>query len=1752
MKKILSQISIFLILSTLVILGGFFIKKPGKIGASNSKVITVTFATTPTTATVAKTPLKYNKDFAFSFQMDDASYDNYETGFKYMYGGTSLMDANGDSNLDVYGGLYFTDGSGRSQALSSHPFLGDFVWNSRNYGSNFAVLHPNAITANTFSGTNLLDAYNAGFNVINHSWSHAAVTTLGANYVYSYPSPHGSSTIDYDYELSQNEAEVASFGVPASLTLVPPAGDHGYIDPAFNRGYKFISSESSSFTYSAGTFPVPTDGLNVTNNIDLNHLLTYRKFYDDGRFIPNTTENINTYVDSIASKSRGANKYWAMGFTHRTGYSSGGLNWSNWTTLMDHLATTYGRAGDDSMWMAPAQEVYEYMGVKQNTVVSTNTVGNVMTITLDTSAVPNNYRRYALSMKVTSDAQIQSISYASGEFTAHSENLSTGLINVDWGAVFTSNDFTRAETMVATAESTRLQTSIDAATTYVNYLPASSEKNAFTTRLGNIVVVGKRFLINLGINSATRVQDAVSGSPTNGLWWNELNVNDSFAAERVSGVLYDTSNVASSITVALPQATNTVNDNLKTASASLEGAQATVDGTGLYPNAKMAKGIVIYSSVELPGKLEIRHLDTSKAYRVTLFGNTKNANGGKTLGYFTVQGAAGTTTSSRLQFYNNVGTNVSLSTGGTACNPATANPPCATAIFNSVSPVNTGGANGGVIYITVYDTVTANNITPINVIDISEVTPAKPIVNFTTSTLRSQGTGLVDFNYNLLDDNSSLIDFLSYEYSNTGAFGGEQHTATPKSSDGAHSGISNLTASPTGIAHNFVWDSMTDINGSEGTYYLRVHPHSPTQTGNYYQSSGVALDFKNPVQTNINATTTSTTADVLWSTQENTYSLVDYGLTNSYGSSTGSLSSGSTVMNHDILLSGLSSCTTYHYRISSRDLVGNNTVSSDQIFHTAGCPSPVASPSGGLFNAIQSVTLSATGSSTIRYAIDSGYPADCASGTLYSTAISITVTSTLYVRACDISNNSTLNTFTYTIDTVPPSAPVASPVAGLYNSTQSVTLSASGSDSIRYSTSSLPADCSSGTLYSTAISVSVTSTIYARACDNAGNSSTASFAYTIDTVPPSAPVASPVAGLYNTNQSVSLSAVGSDYIQYALNSAVTDCSSGSLYSTAISITVTSTIYARACDNAGNSSTASFVYTIDKTPPATPDSSPSSGLYNSTQLVVLSASGSDSIRYAMDSFPADCSSGILYTTAISISTTSTIYTRACDNAGNSSTASFVYTIDTDAPGSAVASPIEGLYNSSQSVSLSAAGSDFIRYSLSTVPANCSSGTLYSSSILVSASKTIYVRACDNAGNSSTTSFTYNIDTIPPSTSTTSPVSGLYNSSQSVILSSIGSDYIRYSLTGIPTSCSSDILYTTAISISTTSTIYTRACDNAGNSSTASFVYTIDTVPPSTPFSSPVPGVYGSTQTVSISSLGSDSIRYSTSATPIGCFSDNLYTDTISVSESETIYVRACDNAGNSSTASFAYTIDTIAPSLPTSFPAAGIYNSTQSVTLYALGSDSIRYSIASIPTDCSSGSLYSEPLSVSATVTIYVRACDNVGNSSTASFAYSIDLSSSSNSNNGGGGSSQIVYVSRFVPVYYSNPATIPVGGLMMPAINTTDTHIAVASNTTDIKNNSFDSNKILDLKPEQIVSKVQKISGILKSGDVDADVKILQKFLINQKKGPKAKELSNHALTNNFGNLTKAALKEWQSKNGLPATGTFGPQTRAKIKKLMK
>jgi len=77
---------------------------------------------------------------------------------------------------------------------------------------------------------------------------------------------------------------------------------------------------------------------------------------------------------------------------------------------------------------------------------------------------------------------------------------------------------------------------------------------------------------------------------------------------------------------------------------------------------------------------------------------------------------------------------------------------------------------------------------------------------------------------------------------------------------------------------------------------------------------------------------TGSTATITWNTDEPSTSQIEYGLTTSYGSST-SLDT-NLVTEHTQTITGLTSNTTYHFRVKSKDASNNEAVSEDNIFTT--------------------------------------------------------------------------------------------------------------------------------------------------------------------------------------------------------------------------------------------------------------------------------------------------------------------------------------------------------------------------------------------------------------------------------------------------------------------------------------------------------------------------------------------------------------------------------------------------------------------------------------------------------------------------------------------------------------------------------------------------------------------------------------------------------------------------------------------------
>jgi hypothetical protein len=246
----------------------------------------------------------------------------------------------------------------------------------------------------------------------------------------------------------------------------------------------------------------------------------------------------------------------------------------------------------------------------------------------------------------------------------------------------------------------------------------------------------------------------------------------------------------------------------------------------------------------------------------------------------------------------------------------------------------------------------------------------------------------------------------------------------------AYTASSTLDAS-SGTSHSVPLSGLI----SSTLYHFRVL--SRDEAGNLATSSdqtfttSITPDTTAPVLSAIASSTTATTVQITWTTNEAATSVVNYGPTSSYGtaSSSAALSTG-----HTINLSGLSASTPYHFQVRSLDAAGNVATSSDLTFTT----SAAADVTAPIISSIASSTASATATITwttneasnsrIDYGTTASYGSASTSAAL-STSHSVTLTgltaSTTYhfrVQSTDVASNIatssdlTLRTTGYDVD----------------------------------------------------------------------------------------------------------------------------------------------------------------------------------------------------------------------------------------------------------------------------------------------------------------------------------------------------------------------------------------------------------------------------------------------------------------------------------------------------------------------------------------------------------------------------------------------------------------------------------------------------------------------------------------------------------------------------------------------------------------
>ena len=362
----------------------------GKFGPyrQDSVHFEITFAQAPTNVNLSIAELKYDKDFAYSYTIDDAHRSAWEIIFKHFSDSTS-------------GGLSFTDGCG-----NDIPFRCDIAWNSANGG--YQDMHLSG--GNQLSWLELDTLYRAGWGVMNHAFSHGAL--------------EDSLGVDGEIAKNQNWVQAIStaLGTPIIMKhFVVPTNWFRYTNRAFAQG--FHSSHSQTFSYVGG----PPNGFRVDGELQLGNFKMNRDYKHGNNNLAILLRN----VQRTASVSIGGSKYWYNDFIH--GVKSDGSSWAVDETLFyqfaDSIESLYGKGGQDNIWFASIQEVYEYLLLKKFVNFSYELVGNQLSIDINMNDVPLDLRFYDLSLLLESTEHIQSMSANGVTSFSYQDSLSTKLIN---------------------------------------------------------------------------------------------------------------------------------------------------------------------------------------------------------------------------------------------------------------------------------------------------------------------------------------------------------------------------------------------------------------------------------------------------------------------------------------------------------------------------------------------------------------------------------------------------------------------------------------------------------------------------------------------------------------------------------------------------------------------------------------------------------------------------------------------------------------------------------------------------------------------------------------------------------------------------------------------------------------------------------------------------------------------------------------------------------------------------------------------------------------------------------------------------------------------------------------------------------------------------------------------------------------------------------------------------------------------------
>jgi len=355
---------------------------------------------------VEKAPLKYNKQMAFSFTLDDGYRSAFLCAYPLLNGGKISpsftdewsQDEGGDGSLSK--GLHFSDGCGHAV-----PFRMGVAINA-------SSLRDKPANRGNLSWQEVKTLYHSGWDILNHSFQHAT--------------KHGTA---YESEVVRNtEAVEQQLGFRMTQFVVPG----GESDPGYDMEYAKAAFKNGVLAVATTSGPGPV--IEVEKPQDLHQLIFQRAFAKSNADDKNYTL-MNQYLRRIDSLIKRPEKLWYNEFSHGVGNSNLwgiSLVYSDFKYYMTNLAKKHGQTGSDQLWMAPWQEVYEYIWLRDRVRVNSVQKGRIVTIVLDFPELPPGFRYKDLSLIVGSKSGFRVLSNTAGCKITDNGTGSHNLLNIQF------------------------------------------------------------------------------------------------------------------------------------------------------------------------------------------------------------------------------------------------------------------------------------------------------------------------------------------------------------------------------------------------------------------------------------------------------------------------------------------------------------------------------------------------------------------------------------------------------------------------------------------------------------------------------------------------------------------------------------------------------------------------------------------------------------------------------------------------------------------------------------------------------------------------------------------------------------------------------------------------------------------------------------------------------------------------------------------------------------------------------------------------------------------------------------------------------------------------------------------------------------------------------------------------------------------------------------------------------------------------